>query len=425
MTPIDAVLVGAGVRGQAAFGAFALRNPGLLRFVAVAEPDGERRCLFAENHSIPDEHRFGDWREIAGRERLAPVCIIATLDHDHLEPALAMMELGYDLLLEKPMAVSPRDCAVIVEEARRLGRMVQICHPLRFTSFYTKLNELLRGGAIGRPLSFSMRENVGYWHFAHSFVRGNWRRLDTSGPLILTKCCHDMDVACWLTGRRVASVASFGGRQHFLPQNAPEGAPERCTDGCPVEETCPYFAPALYLNESLEFPSNSFSPIPSLEERRRLLPVSPYGRCVYRCDNDTIDHQAVMIHFDDGTVVDFVVTANSRRNCRTIRVIGSEGEINGHFEESEIRVTRLGQGREENNREEVIETPPLPGGHMGGDEGALRHFIDCLRRGDRETLANSLGVALEGHLLAFAAEQARVSGTTVSMEDFRAREGRH
>jgi predicted dehydrogenase len=417
--PAEAVLIGAGQRGREVFGGFARLHPDLLRFVAVAEPDEGKRERFAREHAIGSERRFASFEDLLSNSQFAALCFNASMDRQHLPSSLLALERGYHLLLEKPMAESAEACLEIQATARRTGRIVQICHPLRFTPFYRRVKELLDDGIIGYPISLTMNENVAHWHFAHSYVRGNWGRVETSGPLILTKCCHDMDVAAWLMGRPVRRVASFGSLTHFRAENAPDGAPERCTDGCPAEKTCPHFAPAVYLTGNTRWPTSVISVDSSLEARRRALETGPYGRCVFRSPNTTVDHQVVSAEFEGGTTFDFAVRAFTADCFRTIRILGSEGELNGHLEKAHITTARFGQGLGETQRRRRARVEKPEGTHLGGDPVVIRNFLRCCAEGDHETAERSLEIAVEGHLLAFAAEQARATGQTVVMAEFR------
>ncbi len=418
MEPIEAVLVGAGQRGTDAFGAFARKNPAELKFVAVAEPHEGRRKRFAEQHGIPAERQFADYREMFARPRIAPVCVNATMDKEHLPSALAAMEAGYHLFLEKPMADTAAGCVEIVRAAERTGRMVMICTPLRFTPFYSKVKELLDGGAVGRPLAISSAENVASWHFAHSFVRGNWGVAETSGPLILTKCCHDMDLIRWLVGSTPDKVVSQGDLLYFRPESAPADAPARCTDGCPVEKTCPYFAPAIYGGDYDDWPVSAISLDRSKEARMEAVRTGPYGRCVFHSGNTAVDEQTVGVTFANGLVHDFAVRAHTVHPYRSIRVLGTEGELNGHLEKGDITVQKFEQAMWQKPPVETHEAKGDDGAHMGGDGGALRHFFRCVREGDAAAMREGLQVALEGHLLSFAAEEARAAKRVVDFARF-------
>lgn len=420
MKPTTAVMVGAGHRARFAFGDYAHRFPDKLKFVAVAEPDDERRIRFAQEHNIPESGQFRSWEDlVALPEPLAPLCFNCTMDRDHIESGIALLRAGYELMLEKPMADTPQGCVQVAQAALELGRYMQISHPMRFTSFYKEVKRLLDEGAIGRVLAISMTENIGYYHFAHSYVRGNWRNVAESGPLILTKCCHDMDCATWMTDSLVSEVSAMGDLYHFRAENAPKGAPKRCLDGCPVEDTCPYYAPSLYLQPKAHGFAAAISVDTSLEARRRALEEGPYGRCVYHCDNNCADQHSVMAQFENGVLFDFTVYANTPDISRQIRVIGSDGELTGHFEKSEIQVLRYKGGAGESFDAEIHRPRPLGGGHMGGDEGVTENFLRIVAERDWESMRHSLENAVEGHLLSFAAEEARVSSSRIVMEDFR------
>lgn len=423
MTIPEAVLVGAGQRGTDSVGGFGRNNPDAVRFVAVAEPDPERRKRFANHHGISPDRQFDSADALFGQGKIADLCFITTLDREHHQQALAALAAGYHVYLEKPMAETPDQILSIQQAVRKGDRLLQVCHPLRYTPFYRKVKELLDAGCVGRILTLSMCENVAYWHFAHSFVRGNWRRTDETGPTILTKCCHDMDIATWLVGGQVGSVSSHGGRINFNEGNAPDGAPDRCLDGCPIEETCPYHAASYYLGSKTDWPVSVISNDTSLAARRKALEVGPYGRCVYKCDNDVADHQLVEAQFANGTLLDFSMRSQTTDAFRTIRISGTEGELMGHFEKNEIDVRRFGPGLGVNTSWTRHQPSTLEGAHGGGDTGVIRNFLRLVRENAREEMLDSLAIAVEGHLLSFAAEQARLQGNVVPMEDFRKQHG--
>ncbi len=420
MNPLEAVLIGAGARGSGGAGRYAERFSQELKFVAVAEPDKGKRELFARKHNIPAENCFTTYEEVLEREQMAPLCFNMTMDKLHYESAMKLLDKGYHLFLEKPMADTPGKCLEIAEKARRLNRMLQVCHPMRFTPIYTKIKELLDEGKIGKIISLSMYENVAYWHFAHSYVRGNWHRLDESGPLILTKCCHDMDLATWLVDDHVSKTASFGNLKYFRKENAPAGAPKYCLEGCPAEKTCSFYAPAMYLTGDTDWPVSVISVDKSAEAREKALKTGPYGRCVFQNDNDIADHQVVAAEFNNGVTLDFAVRANTFSCYRTARIIGTEGELNAHDEKSEISIKRFGQGHGESEKEQVYKVDVSDTeGHQGGDEGVIRNFLNCFREKKVEFMDHSLDIAVEAHFLSFAAEQARISGKVIDMGEFK------
>lgn len=248
--PIRAILIGAGDRGRFAYGRYALAQPGEMRIVAVAEPRAERRAAVAREHGLPPEACFTTWEEVLGEGRQgrisAEAVLICTQDQLHTAPALAALADGYHVLLEKPMAVTLAECRALVAAAARAARHLQICHVLRYTPFFQAIHAVLQAGRLGDLISLSQRENVSYWHMAHSYVRGNWRAAAGSSPMLLAKCCHDLDTLFWFAGAPARRVSSFGSLRHFRPENAPPGAPLRCADGCPVEAHCLYSALDIY-----------------------------------------------------------------------------------------------------------------------------------------------------------------------------------
>jgi predicted dehydrogenase len=422
MAAVEAVVVGAGHRGRFTYGAYARAHPERLRIVALAEPEAGRREAMAAEHGIAAERSFRDWRELFSRPALAPVAIVATGDTEHVEPALAALAQGYHLLLEKPIAPDPADCVRVVEAAERAGRILQIGHVLRYTGFYNRVQEILASGEIGELVAIDMKENVAHWHLTHSYVRGKFRNRRIAAPIVLAKTCHDLDLLAWFAGQPAHRVASQGGLQHFRAERAPAGAPERCTDGCPVQASCPFDAVRFYLgpDEQLArlWPWLDVSPDPAPEARRRALETGPYGRCVYHCDNDAADHQTLAVEFEDGLTATFTMQGFGTRETRTLRVSGSRGELRGVFQDGVLEVTQHGRF---GARRESFDTNPF--GHFGGDTGLLDHFTDVVSREAVSEVRASGRVALESHLIGFAAEEARLSAAVTDMASFRRRAG--
>jgi predicted dehydrogenase len=418
MAAVDAVVVGAGNRGRFVFGAYALANPDRLRIAALAEPDDEKREGMAGEHGIPPEKRYRDWKEMLGENRHAPLAIIATGDTLHVEPALAALARGYHVLLEKPIAPTPGECVAVVEAAEAAERMLQIGHVLRYTPFYRRVREIIESGVLGELVSLDLREHVAYWHMTHSFVRGKFRNRELAAPIILAKSCHDLDLMVWFTGRPAIRVSSFGSVAHFRGAGAPEGAPERCTDGCPAQPDCPHDAERFYLGPDDEvariWPWSDVSLDASREARRRALEAGVYGRCVYHCDNDVADHQVVAVEFEGGATASLTVHGLASEEERTIRASGTRGELSGSLHAGVIEVSRhgvLGRERHEMGGSAL--------GHFGGDEGLLDHFTEVVQRRAGGEVRASGRVSLESHLIGFAAEEARLSGSVIEMEAFR------
>ena len=246
--PIQAILIGAGQRGMDAYAPYALKHPDQIQFVAVAEPNPERRAQFSAQHNIPTAYQFESWEPLLELPQLGQAALICTQDQMHTEPTIAALDAGYDVLLEKPMATTLDECQQLVSAAEAAKRQLHICHVLRYTTHFSRLREVIQSGVLGQIVNVHHRENVSYWHMAHSFVRGNWRNEAESSPMILAKCCHDLDILIWLLDDHCDTLSSVGNLMHYRPENAPPGAPKRCLDGCPVAENCPFYAPRIYLD---------------------------------------------------------------------------------------------------------------------------------------------------------------------------------
>jgi predicted dehydrogenase len=421
--PIEAVMVGAGSRGYHAYGPYALQHPDQIRFTAVVEPHEERRQRFAKAHAIPNERQFHSWEDLYAQGQIAQALLNCTLDRTHLDSTLPALELGYDVLLEKPMANTLAGNVRLVQAAEQHGRLLMICHVLRYTGFFSTLHEIIQSGRLGDVITFEHRENVVYWHMAHSFVRGNWRNSQVESPMILAKCCHDMDVLFWNLGP-VTRLNSFGSLAHYRPENAPPGAPERCTDGCPVSDDCPWYAPGLYLREYTGWPVSVISEDTSLEARRQALESGPYGRCVYHCDNDVVDHQTVNMAFGSGTTGVLFMHGHSHEEGRTMRYDGTRATLRGKFAYGHggnaIEIHDHLTGRVERiDPNAKASSEAAAAGHGGGDVGVMRAFVQAMRGSG--TALTTARESLESHLMAFAAEEARVEDTIVHMDEFRRR----
>jgi predicted dehydrogenase len=415
---VTAAVIGAGHRGRFAYGGQALAHPERLRIVAIAEPDAARRDAMAREHGLSAGALFGDWRELLARPKLADAVVVATSDTMHVPPTLAALAGGYHVLLEKPIAPEPADCERVVAAAERAGRILQIGHVLRFTAFYRRVREIVASGRLGRVWQIALAEHVGAWHMAHSFVRGRFRNRSLAAPILLAKSCHDLDLLIWLAQDRPARVASFGRLSGYTGARAPQGAPERCTQGCPVQASCAHDAVRFYLGPddalAAAWPWNDVSPDPSREARRRALETGPYGRCVYRCDNDALDHQLVAVEFEDGLTASFSLHGHAAHESRVLRISGDQGELCGVLERGELELFRPGSF--ESEREQIAGSPL---GHFGGDVGLVAHFADAVGRNAVDEVLVSGREALAGHLLGFAAERAREQGCVVDFAGYR------
>lgn len=406
MKPIKAALIGAGQRGAQSYAPYALKHPEKIVFTAVAEPDKKRRDEFADAHRIPADHCYESYEELFEKETEIEAVLICTQDQQHVAPALKAMEKEYHILLEKPISNSLEECKEIGNLAIDYPKTFLICHVLRYTPFFKTLKKLLDENRIGELENVQWLENVGYWHQAHSFVRGNWRNSKMSSPMILAKCCHDMDLLLWLIGSDCTYLSSFGNLKHFREDKAPEGAPLRCLDGCPAKDTCPYYAPKIYIDWRDDWQADVIKKVVSQdtsdEAILKALKEGPYGRCVYHCDNDVVDHQVVNMEFANGVTAVLTMSAFSYECTREIKFMGSKGEIAGKLEDNEIYVTDFLTGK----KEKVV-IPVIKEGHGGGDEGIMEAFVDMVEKGRLSEGSSDVASAVLSHYMAFAAEKSR------------------
>ncbi|MEC0230281.1 Gfo/Idh/MocA family protein [Paenibacillus alba] len=414
MRKITVALIGAGQRGVN-YAGYALEHPDQLQVVAVAEPNMSRRHNFQALHGLSDELCFESWEDLLGKPNLADAVLICTQDNMHYEPTMKALEAGYHVLLEKPMSSDPWECIQMGKRSEQAERVFSICHVLRYTNFFTTIKRLISEGAIGQLMSIQHNENVAYWHQAHSFVRGNWRKASESSPMILAKSCHDLDIILWLAGADCTHVSSFGSLSHFKKENAPEGAPQRCLDGCPVSDQCLYYAPNVYLTDDIYWPTSAISDDLSLEARTKALQEGPYGRCVYHCDNDVVDHQVVNLAFANEVTAAFTMSAFTNDCSRTLKLMGTKGEIRGAMEKNEIEVIDFATGTA---MQISLEIPGGHIGHGGGDFGLIRDFIKLVQQDSKGDGLTSAAQSVQSHLMAFAAERSRLDRKVVALKEF-------
>ena len=408
---IQAIMIGAGNRGIGAYGWYALRNPEKIRFIGVADPDPMRRGYFAAEHKIPADHQFAGFAEILALPKFADACFICTQDNMHFVPATLAMEKGYQIFLEKPMATTPIECIRLAQTAKEHHVRLMIGHVLRYTSFFATIKHQIDSGSIGEVVTIQHNENVSYWHQAHSYVRGNWRNVASASPMILAKSCHDLDILSWLIDKQPLRISSFGSLSYFNKDHAPKGAPMYCSEGCPIAADCVYQAEKVYLNapDWMKLPvSNDLS----AQAIRKALQKGLYGRCVYHCDNNVVDHQVTILEFESGITAAFTMTAFTHENTRTIKVMGTKGEIRGHMDKHTIEVHTFGS-----EKVEIIDTETSAFGHGGGDNGIMDAFIALVEHGANAELA-SADAAVTSHLMAFAAETSRLKHSTIDFTKY-------
>ncbi len=411
------LVIGAGNRGNV-YASYAHANPDLAKVVGVAEPRQDAREAFAKKYALTENQCFEDWQDIAKKEKLADAVIITTQDRMHTEPALAFAALGYHILLEKPMAPSAQECIAIANASKENKVMMAVGHVLRYTPYTQTLKALLDQNSIGELISIQRLEPLGFWHQAHSFVRGNWGNTENSSFMLLAKACHDLDWLRYIMNEPCEMVSSFGNLAHFKKEKKPTEAGEarRCFD-CAHEPNCPYSAKKIYLDRlekgDLGHPVSILSLNPTLETITAALETGPYGRCVYECDNDVVDHQVVNMQFQSGKTASFTMTAFTKERQRLTGLFGTHGEIQGDGRYLKIMDFLTGEERTIDSAKDAITE-----GHGGGDHGLIASFVEAISTNDQTKLRTGPNEALESHLMVFAAEQARLERRVVSMTEF-------
>ncbi len=424
--PITAIIVGAGHRAFV-YANLALTHPDMLQIVGVADPNPVRRQLAREKYGFGEDMCFETAEALAARGRLADAIINGTMDEQHVDTAVPLLEAGYDMLLEKPFAVNEEEAMRLRDCVRKNGSKVMICHVLRYTPFYYAIKERIARGDLGRIINIQTTEHVSYHHVITGYVRGKWadsKKCRTT--MLLAKCCHDIDLMMWfMSETKPEKIASFGGQFQFRPENAPAGAGTICMKDCPHADTCVYSSKRLYIDHPNRWAFYVWDalehiPHPTLEDKIALMKTdNPYARCVYKCDNDVVDHQSVMVQFASGATGTHNMIGGSAQPMRHIHIIGTKGELFGSFEEAKFTVKTIDPSPDAVNGECRVEEVDLKvtgdmvgafGGHGGGDARLAADFVRYIR-GETPSLAcTSIFDSMLGHLCVYRADASREAG---------------
>jgi len=401
--PVTAILIGAGHRGSI-YADYASQHADELQIVAVADTNPERRKRTARKHKITADQCYKDWKDVFIKEKFADAVIIATPDQLHTAPCLAALDAGYDILLEKPIAPTEDECRLILKRAKETGRIVAVCHVLRYSPYFRELKEVIDAGLIGEIISIQHMEPIEHVHMSHSYVRGKWRNSKMAAPIILAKSSHDTDIIRWLVNSPVHDVHCFGNLRWFKNANAPEGSTERCTDGCKVEDSCAYSALQIYYRDRkrtyvFDLPEDKDEQGPFILEQ---LKTSDYGRCVYRMDNDPPDHLTVNMLFENGTTAAFSMEAHVSYEGRKTRIMGSKGDIIGDMESFVLTDFKTRKQTSWSLKTDA---------HGGGDHRLVKDWVQAVYQQNKDLLSSSIEVSVESHLMAFAAERSRQNRT--------------
>ena len=418
--PVTIIIVGAGGRGFA-YANLALQTPKLCKIVGVAEPRDFHREKMVAEHGIAPEMTFHLWQELAKRPKLADAVAICTQDAMHEDCMMAFAKLGYHILLEKPMAPTAAACRRIVAAAKKNGKMFAVCHVMRYTKYTQCLKRMIDKGAIGDIVSVEHLEPVGFWHQAHSFVRGNWRNEKESSFMLLAKSCHDVDWLSYIIGKPCLRVSSFGGLYYFNKAHQPKGAADRCMD-CKLSKKCPYSAKEFYFDRLARkdcwgWPLDVVDPTFKKANLEKALREGPYGRCVFACDNDVVDHQVVNFEYEGGVTASFTMTAFEEMGGRKTRIFGTTGCI--ETDDSSVIRHYDFLTKKWDSIDTEASGASMAGGHGGGDGGVFTAFCLAIQKNDPKYIISGADATIESHLTTFAAEKARRTGKVVEMAKFK------
>ena len=420
---ITAVIVGAGHRGIG-YAEYALRNPEKFKIVGVADPDDTRREAACRLHNIPEANAFRSVEELTAGSKIADTVINGTMEHLHVSTTIPLLKAGYDVLLEKPITSSKEELLNLLSTAKETGQKLMICHVLRYAPFYTEIRRLINNGELGEIFNIQTAEHVSYHHASVGYIRGKWNRKDICGSsMLLAKCCHDLDLIVWLkSGAAPRAVSSFGGLNYFKPEKAPEGAGTRCLVDCKIEKECLYSAKKLHLDHPQRWHfyvwnTIDVKDIPGPAEREKALKTTnPHGRCVWKCDNDVVDHQSVVIQFSDGSTATHNMVSGTSKPGRYIHIVGSKGEIRGYMEEEAFTITRPDTSPGHQSSEEVVKFDVGGDMHGGGDLKLVEDFVNIVNGGEKSLSTTSIEDSIYGHLAVYAADEAMEAKTVVGIK---------
>lgn len=416
-SPVTAIILGAGHRSMV-YADYALKHPDELKIVGVAELDEFRRKSVQKKFGFEDSHCFSSAEELASVPRFADAVINGTMDEQHVETSVPILRCGYDMLLEKPFAVNEDEMELLVNTVKENGNKVMICHVLRYTPFYREIKNHIIDGTVGDIINIQTVENVSYDHLTTSYIRGKWANSDRcKTSMLLAKCCHDIDIMAWLMGDdKPVSVSSVGSKFQFKPENAPEGAGTRCLTDCPLVDSCRYSAKRIYLDHPDTWQFYVWSSIEDIEnptddDRTAALQTNDYGRCVYKCDNNVVDHQSLLVNFKSGATGTHNMTGGAVRPLRTVRVTGTKGDIYGEFENNIITVRTINPGKGKYHDEKIIDLNSGDfSGHGGGDDNLVEDFVRFQRGEQVSVSCTSIFDSVPGHKLIFLADKSREKG---------------
>lgn len=407
---VKIVVIGAGNRTNK-YLEYAVRHPERLKLVGIVEPVEIRRRLVANKFGVPEDACFSSFDDFFANPIDADAVLIGTPEDKHYEPCMRAIEAGYHILLEKPIAQTKQECLDILEASKRKGVVVGVCHVLRFHPYFMKIKELVDSGELGEIISINHYAEINIDRMTHSYVRGLWSKAKKTNPMLIAKCCHDIDFLLWICGSKCRKVSSFGSLRWFRKENAPAHSPGRCIY-CPGEPDCPFSAVNLY-KERKQWIRNFDVPegqtIDDVIDKE--LREGAFGRCVYHCDNDVTDHQIVNMELENQTTISFVVNAFTRNDFRSTHIKLTKGEIDGN--ETTLRVRKF-----RGNEETVYDFSDLSNQpfHAGADLNIVEEFVNSITRSSEGVLSSTIESSIESHVVCYEAETSRLTNQTILIE---------
>ena len=420
-------IIGCGSRGQNVYGKYMFASKDKFKIVSLCDANEKMLALAQERFDVEKGNCFTDSEEFFAQKR-ADVLVIATQDRDHVWMCVKALALGYDVLLEKPVSPVESELYELLDAQKKYGGKVVVCHVLRYAPAFIKLKQIIDSGEIGRIVSIDWTEQVAYWHQAHSFVRGNWSNDEETSPMIMQKCCHDLDLIQYFIGSRCKSVSSIGALSYFKAENRPQGAADRCLD-CKYQNECKFSAKAIYLDgwknggRKDEMPYTLITDVLPLTEEALVtsLRESKYGRCVFACDNNVVDNQTVIMQFENGISATLKMEGFTAGGGRDFRFFGTEGELEVREEADKIVLRRFMETPITWKISELVDD--LGGQGTGNHGGSDHRMIDSLYNiyfTDKLNAISAIEGSVESHYMALAAEESRLNGgKLIEIENYR------
>lgn len=427
---ISVAIIGCGSRGQNVYGKYMFESKDKFKILALCDTNEKMLEIAGEKFQVEAENRFTDPTEFF-QEKRADALVLATQDRDHVWMCVQALKLGYDVLLEKPVSPVESELYELLDAQKRYGGKVIVCHVLRYAPAFIKVKQIIDSGEIGKIVSIDWTEQVAYWHQAHSFVRGNWRNDQETSPMIMQKCCHDLDLIQYYVNSKCDYVYSVGDLAFFNRKNQPKGASDRCQD-CIYINSCPYSAEKLYVKQFVDIGSVTGWPFDvvdltrpiTVESLRKAYQSNQYGRCVFACDNNVVDNQNVLMRFENNVKVNLTMTGFTGYAGRKVTIHGTLGEIEMDENRDLLKLSVYGEEKdvydvrksEAYSIKEIVNSDAKDEfGHGGGDELLVRDFYKALTgETDAET---TLERSIESHLIALASEKSRKSGEKVKVHE--------